>query len=140
MKYPETTERIITAALKVHSAIGPGVLESVYKTCLAHELKQIGVTVLTEVALPVMYDGLRLDSGFRVDLLVEDLVIVELKCVDTLLPIHKAQLLTYLRLSNKPIGLLLNFNVVHMRDGIKRIINNKYQFPIAFGQRSGSFL
>jgi GxxExxY protein len=86
------------------------------------------MTVLSEVALPVIYDGLRLDSGFRIDLLVDDLVVVELKCVDSLLPIHKAQLLTYLRLSNKPIGLLLNFNVVHMREGIKRILNNKYRF------------
>jgi GxxExxY protein len=109
------------------------VLESVYKTCLAHELKQTGMAVLTEVALPVVYDDLRLDSGFRIDLLVEDLVIVELKCVEALLPIHKAQLLTYLRLSNKPIGLLLNFNVVHLRDGIKRILNNKYQFAAAMG-------
>jgi GxxExxY protein len=85
------------------------------------------------VPLPVVYDGLRLDSGFRIDLLVKNLVIVELKCVETLLPIHKAQLLTYLRLSNKPIGLLLNFNVVHMRDGIKRILNNKYQFAATMG-------
>jgi GxxExxY protein len=131
MKFPEITEKIIVAALKVHSAIGPGVLESVYKTCLTHELKQTGLTVSSEVPLPVVYDGLRLDSGFRIDLLVENLVIVELKCVEALLPIHKAQLLTYLRLSNKPIGLLLNFNVIHLRDGIKRILNNKYQFAAA---------
>lgn len=133
MKFPEITEKIIVAALKVHSAIGPGVLESVYKTCLAHELRQIGLAASSEVSLPVVYDGLRLDSGFRIDLLVEDLVIVEFKCVEALLPIHKAQLLTYLRLSNKPIGLLLNFNVVHLRDGIKRILNNKYQFAAAMG-------
>jgi len=100
VRYPEVTEKIIAGALNVHSAIGPGVPESVYKTCLAHELKQSGLTVLAEVALPVLYRGLRLYSGFRIDLLVEDLVIVELKCVDILLPIHKAQLLTYLRLSN----------------------------------------
>jgi len=134
MKFPEITEKIIVAALKVHSGIGPGVLESVYKTCLAHELKQTGMTVSSEVALPVVYNGLRLDSGFRIDLLVENLVIVELKCVEALLPIHKAQLLTYLRLSNKPIGLLLNFNVIHLRDGIKRILNNKYQFAAAVGE------
>jgi len=134
MKFPEITEKIIVAALKVHSGIGPGVLESVYKTCLAHELKQAGMTVSGEVALPVVYNGLRLDSGFRIDLLVEDLVIVELKCVEALLPIHKAQLLTYLRLSNKPIGLLLNFKVIHLRDGIKRILNNKYQFAAAVGE------
>jgi GxxExxY protein len=127
MKYPEITEKIIGAALKVHSAIGPGVLETVYRTCVAHELKKLGIGVSCEVILPVLYDGLRLDSGFRIDLLVEDTIIVELKCVETLLPIHKAQLLTYLRLSNKPIGLLLNFKVVHMREGIQRILNNKHQ-------------
>jgi GxxExxY protein len=101
---------------------------------MAHELKKLGIGVSCEVALPVLYDGLKLDSGFRTDLLVEDLVVVELKCVETLLPIHKAQLLTYLRLSNKPIGLLLNFNVVHMREGLKRILNNKYQSVLAAGQ------
>ena len=134
MEYSDVTERIIAAALKVHSAIGPGVLESVYKTCMAHELKKLGIVVSYEVTLPVVYDGLKLDSGFRIDLLVEDLVVVELKCVEALLPIHKTQLLTYLRLSNKPIGLLLNFNVVHMREGIKRILNNKYQSVSAAGQ------
>ena len=120
--------------MKVHSAIGPGVLESVYRTCMAHELKKLGIGVCCEVVLPVIYDGLRLDSGFRIDLLVEDLVVVELKCVDTVLPIHKAQLLTYLRLSNKSIGLLLNFKVVHMRDGIHRILNNKQELSLARGQ------
>ena len=108
-------------------------LESVYKTCLAHELKKLGIGVSCEIVLPVLYDGLRLDSGFRIDLLVEDTIVVELKCMDTLLPIHKAQLLTYLRLSNKPIGLLLNFKVVHMRDGIQRILNNN-QLSSAMGQ------
>ena len=95
---------------------------------MIHELKEMGLKVLSELALPVVYNGLRLESGFRIDLLVEDLIVVELKCVEHLLPIHKAQLLTYLRLSDKPIGLLLNFNVVHMREGIKRVLNNKYQF------------
>lgn len=79
------------------------------------------------MSLPVLYDGLKLDSGFRIDLLVEDLVIVELKCADSILPIHKAQLLTYLKLANKPLGLLLNFDVVHMREGIKRVLNNRYR-------------
>jgi GxxExxY protein len=91
------------------------------------------MTASSEVPLPVVYDGLRLDSGFRIDLLVENLVIVELKYVEALLPIHKAQLLPYLRLSNKPIGLLLNFNVVHLRDGMKRILNNKHQFAAGRG-------
>ncbi|HLK54327.1 MAG TPA: GxxExxY protein [Candidatus Angelobacter sp.] len=134
MEYSGVTERIIASALKVHSAIGPGLLESVYKTCMAHELKKLGTAVSCEVILPVVYDGLKLDSAFRIDLLVENLVVVELKCVEALLPIHKAQLLTYLLLSNKPIGLLLNFNVVHMREGIKRILNNKYQSASAAGQ------
>ena len=134
MEYSELTDKIIGAAMKVHSAIGPGVLESVYRTCMAHELKKLGLRVSCEVVLPVVYDGLKFDSGFRIDLLVEDLVVVELKCADALLPIHKAQLLTYLRLSNKPIGLLLNFKVVHMREGIQRILNNKYQLSSAMGQ------
>jgi len=133
VEYSELTEKIIGTAMKVHSAIGPGVLESVYGTCMAHELKKPGLGVSREVILPVVYDGLRLDSGFRIDLLVEDLVVVELKCVDTLFPIHKAQLLTYLRLSNKPIGLLLNFKVVHMCDGIQRILNNTHQLYSAMG-------
>jgi GxxExxY protein len=130
----EITGQIISAALKVHSAIGPGVLESVYQTCLFHELQQFGLTVQSQVALPVMYGTLRLDSGYRIDLLVENSIIVELKCVETLLPIHKAQLLTYLRLANKPLGLLLNFNVVHLREGIKRVLNNKYEVGIAASQ------
>jgi len=134
VEYSELTDKIIGAAMNVHSAIGPGVLESVYGTCMAHELKKLGLGVSCEVVLPVVYDGMRLDSGFRIDLLVEDLVVVELKCVDTLLPIHKAQLLTYLRLSNKPIGLLLSFKVVHMREGIQRILNNKHQLYSAMGQ------
>ena len=87
-----------------------------------------------EVALPVVYDGLQMDSGFRIDLLVENTIIVELKCVEALLPIHKAQLLTYLRLANKPLGLLLNFNVVHLREGIQRVLNNKYRLSVAASQ------
>lgn len=125
--------QIISAAMKVHTAIGPGVLESVYQTCLLHELQQRRLNVLSEVALPVHYDNLKLDSGYRIDLLVEDRIIVELKCVETILPIHKAQLLTYLRLANKPLGLLLNFNVVHLRDGIKRILNNRLAASAAAG-------
>ena len=135
MEFEEITGQVIAAALKVHSAIGPGVLESVYKTCMQHELLKNGLRVQAEVTLPVLYDGLRMDSGFKIDLLVENLLIVELKCVESILPIHKAQLLTYLRLANKPIGLLLNFNVVHLRDGLKRILNNKYQ-PVVAQDRS----
>jgi GxxExxY protein len=138
MELNEISGGIIAAALKVHTAIGPGVLESVYQTCLLHELKKAGLAVQAQAALPVLYDGLHLDSGYRIDLLVEDTVIVELKCVEALLPIHKAQLLTYLRLANKPLGLLLNFNVVHLREGIKRVINNKYRKAIAAAQGDNS--
>ena len=134
MELNQISGKIIACALKVHTAIGPGVLESVYQTCLLHELRKAGLSVQAQVALPVVYDSLHLDSGYRLDLLVQDTVIVELKCVETLLPIHKAQLLTYLRLTNKPLGLLLNFNVIHLREGIKRVLNNKYQMGIAAAQ------
>lgn len=129
----EISARIIGAAMKVHSAIGPGVLESVYQTCLAHELRKSGLSVESQLKLPVLYDGIAIDSGYRIDLLVEGTIIVELKCVDALQPIHKAQLLTYLKLANKPLGLLLNFNVVHMREGIKRVLNNRYRAAAAAG-------
>ena len=132
MEFAELTEKVIAAAMKVHSAIGPGVLEKVYRTCLQHELKKAGLEVNSEVMLPILYDGLRMDSGCRIDLLVENLLIVELKCAESIEPIHKAQLLTYLRLANKPLGLILNFNVVHLRDGIKRVLNNKYR-PTSMG-------
>jgi GxxExxY protein len=127
----EISGQVIACALKVHTAIGPGVLESVYQTCLLHELQKAGLAVQSQVALPVEYDGLRLDSGYRLDFLIENTVIVELKCVEALLPIHTAQLLTYLRLANKPLGLLLNFNVIHLREGIKRVLNNKHELGMA---------
>jgi GxxExxY protein len=103
----------------------------VYRKCLQHELHKAGLVVQSELKLPVHYDGLILESGYRLDLLVQDRVVIELKCVDALLPIHKAQLLTYLRPANKAVGLLLNFNVVHMRDGIRRVLNNRYQIRSA---------
>jgi GxxExxY protein len=124
----EISGKIIAAAMKVHTAIGPGLLESIYQTCLLHELKKAGMAAQAEVPLPVVYDGLRMDSKYRIDLLVENTIIVEIKCMEALLPIHKAQLLTYLRLANKPLGLLLNFNVVHLRHGIKRVLNNRMSF------------
>jgi len=116
------TGKIIDAAMKVHTALGPGLLESAYEACLVHELKKIGLKVLSQVALPVCYDGIQIELGYRIDLLVQDTVIVELKAVDKVNPVHQAQLLSYLRLSNKPLGLLINFNTMHLRDGIKRII------------------
>ena len=114
---------IIDAAMKVHSALGAGLLEGVYETCLAHELQKRGLKVETQVALPVFYDGVKLDAGYRIDLLVENAVIVELKAVEQVLPLLHAQLLTYLKLGNKKLGLLINFNVAHLRNGIKRIVN-----------------
>jgi GxxExxY protein len=102
MEWNQISAQIIAAALKIHSAIGPGVLESVYQTCMVHELKTAGLAVQSQIVLPVIYEGLHLDSGYRADLLVENTVIVELKCVESILPIHKAQLLTYLRLRTNP--------------------------------------
>lgn len=130
MQFAELTEKV--SALKVHSAIGPGVMEKIYRTRLQHELRKAGLDVQSEVALPILYDGLRLESGCRLDLLLDNLLVIELKCVDAIEPIHKAQLLTYLRLANKPLGLLRNFKVVHLRDVIKRVLNNKY-LPTAIG-------
>lgn len=114
--------------MKVHSALGPGLLESVYETCLAHELRKMGRRCETQVLVPVEYDGIRLEAGYRLDLLVEDLVIVELKAVDNVNPVCHAQLISYLKLSDKSLGLLINFNVVHLRDGIKRFVRgNKWK-------------
>lgn len=118
------TWKIIGCAMKVHSALGPGLLESVYLACLILELRRAGLHVETEVRVPVTYGGLKLDCGYRIDILVENTVIIELKAVGAVLPIHEAQLLTYLKLTGKPIGLLLNFNVAAMKDGgITRKIN-----------------
>jgi len=114
---------IIHAAMDVHSALGPGLLESAYETCLCHELNKRNLKTRIQVPLPVNYDNLELDAGYTIDLLVEKDVIVELKSVDKLQPIHQAQLLTYLKLARKPLGLLINFNTVHLRDGIKRMVN-----------------
>ena len=115
---------VVDAGMKVHSALGPGLLESAYEACLIYELKKRGLAVASQVVLPVVYDGVRIDVGDRIDLIVEGLVVVELKAVDALLPIHQAQLLSYLKLSGKKLGLLMNFNVLHLKDGIKRVVNN----------------
>lgn len=114
---------VVEQAMVVHSALGPGLLESVYEACLAHEIAKIGLPMRRQVALPVHYDGTTLDAGFRVDLLVADHLVVEIKAVEKLLPIHSAQLLTYLRLGGFRLGLLLNFNMIHMREGLKRVAN-----------------
>ena len=118
----EVSHDVITAAIKVHSALGPGLLESTYQACLLHELGKMGVHAEAQVGLPVMYDSVKLDVGYRIDLLVEHLVVVELKSVDAIAPIHEAQLLSYLKLSGKSLGLVINFNVTHLKDGIKRLV------------------
>ncbi|HZF40065.1 MAG TPA: GxxExxY protein [Blastocatellia bacterium] len=114
---------IVDAAMKVHTALGPGLLESAYEGCLKHELTKRGLKVLSQVTLPVIYDGVKIDVGYRIDLLVEDVVIVELKAVERLTPLSQAQLLSYLKLSGRKLGLLINFNVEHLKNGIKRIVN-----------------
>lgn len=114
---------VITAAMKVHSELGPGLLESAYQACLQHELDRAGFRSGSQVGLPVVYKGTKLELGYRIDLLVEDLVIVEIKSVDAISPVHQAQVISYLKLSGKSIGLLMNFNVVHLKDGIKRFVN-----------------
>ena len=119
----DVTNSIISAAYRVHSRLGPGLLERVSKACLAHELIRAGVPFLCEKLLPVEYDGLVIDLGYPVDFLVADVVIVEIKSVDTFLPVHDAQLLAYFRLSRRRVGLLINFNVVHLNSGIRRKIS-----------------
>jgi GxxExxY protein len=119
----EVSKIVINSALKVHTALGAGLLEESYKICLKHELQRRNLQVLSEVAMPVVYDGISLDVGYRIDLLVENSVIVELKAVAQIAPIHQAQLLTYLKLSKISLGLLLNFNSTHLKDGIVRMIN-----------------
>lgn len=124
MTADQVTKAIIGAAIEVHRHLGPGLLESVYETCLAYELATSSLNVVRQMQLPIVYKGIEFDCGYRVDLLVEDSVMVELKVVEKLEPIHKAQLLTYLRLSGRQVGLLLNFNEPSMRQGIKRIVHN----------------
>jgi len=119
----DVSGQIVDAAIAVHSELGPGLLESVYEIVLAHELKGRGLQVQRQVVVPIEYRGLRFEEGYRLDLLVENLVIIEIKSVEELTGVHKKQLLTYLRLTNKSLGLLLNFNVNLMKQGISRIAN-----------------
>jgi GxxExxY protein len=123
MELNRISRQIVDAAMKVHSAVGPGLLEGAYQACLMSELSRHGLTVQREVAFPVTYEGERIDLGYRIDLLVEESVVIEVKAIAALLPIHEAQLLSYLRLSGHRLGLLLNFHVLHMRDGIKRLVH-----------------
>ena len=131
MAINDVTGAVVDAALKVHSVLGPGLLESAYEACLAYELRKRGVEVATQFELPVVYDEIRIDLGFRVDLLVEGSVVVELKTVSKFLPVHEAQLLSYLRLGDFRVGLLINFHAARLKDGIKRMVN-------AFPEPSGA--
>lgn len=122
MQLNQITSRIIQAAITVHKTLGPGLLESVYQRCMVLELKKMGHKVETEVPVPIFYQAQRIDEeGFRMDLLVDNLIVVELKSVEDVKPVHKKQLLTYLRLAHKPLGLLINFNEALLKDGITRI-------------------
>ena len=118
----EVARDIVDAAIKVHHALGPGLLESVYEACLAYEIRQSGLLVETQVAIPVVYEDVRVDAGLRLDILVEKCVIVEIKAVEKTTPLHEAQLLTYLKISRFRLGFLINFNVLHLKDGIKRLV------------------
>lgn len=124
MEVNEITNNIIGAAIEVHKALGPGLLESAYEACLCRELELRRIPYMRQKALPVAYKGLELDCGYRLDLLVDEEVVVEIKTVDALHPIHEAQLLTYLRLGGWKVGLMVNFNVPLLKQGIKRLVNN----------------
>jgi GxxExxY protein len=116
------SERVIGLAIDVHRQLGPGLLESAYEECLCHEMKQGGISYARQVPLPVVYKSVRLDCGYRMDIVVEDELIIEIKAVERLLPIHEAQMLTYLRLSGHKVGLLMNFNGVVLKDGLRRFV------------------
>src|SRR5215470_15419354 len=119
----DVSGQIVDAAMRIHTRLGPGLLESAYEACLVYDLRKRGLNVACQVPLPVVYDAVHIQVGYRVDMIVADLVIVELKAVDAVHPIHRAQLLSYLRLTGKKLGLLLNFNEVHLKDGIIRLVN-----------------
>lgn len=122
MELSELSAQVIGCAIKVHTALGPGLLESAYQECLYYELKESGLRVKKELALPIVYKEVKLDHGYRIDLLVEDQLVIEIKTVEAFTDVHNAQVLTYLKLGNYPLGLLLNFHVSRMKDGIKRLV------------------
>jgi GxxExxY protein len=119
----DVSREVVDAAMRVHSALGPGLLESAYQVCLVHELRRRGLHVLDNVPLPVFYDGARIPLAYKLDMLVEECLVVELKAVSKMLPIFDAQLLSYLRLSGHKVGLMINFHVAHLKDGLKRMVN-----------------
>lgn len=123
MEINEVTGAIIDAAVKVHRALGPGLLESAYEACLTYELRKRGLKAVAQVPLPIVYEEVRLDAGYRMDLVVQDVVVVEIKSVEAVLPIHKTQLLSYLKLSDHKVGLLVNFNVELLKQGVTRLVN-----------------
>jgi GxxExxY protein len=120
LRYEELTEQILGAVIEVHKVLGPGLMESAYEECLCHELNLRGLRFERQITVPVTYKGVNLDCGYKLDLLVEDTVILELKCVERITSVHEAQLLTYMKLLNKPVGFIINFNVPVMRAGIVR--------------------
>ena len=121
--FNDITSQVLGAAIEVHRTLGPGLLESTYMPCLQFELATRKLRFVTQRSVPIVYKGMRLDAGYRIDLIVEDIVVVELKTVAALLPVHRAQVLTYLSLTGCPVGLLINFNVPRLMDGVKRVIN-----------------
>ena len=124
MEIEDIASKIVSAAMKVHTALGAGLLESAYQKCLEYELRAAGIKVDCEVALPVVYEKIKIDAGYRIDMLVDETVIIENKTAEKLLPIHEAQLLTYLKMRKCKLGFLLTWNVPRMKDGIKRMVNN----------------
>lgn len=124
MKENEITGKIIDAAYKIHNSLGPGLFESVYEALMIHELEKRGLKVIRQQAIPFVYESIKFKIGFRADLMVEDKVLVELKSVESIAPVHRKQLLTYLRLADKRVGLLINFGAAFIRDGIVRVVNN----------------
>ena len=124
MKPNEASHAVIGAAIKVHTALGAGVLESAYDTCMFYELTTAGLHFEHQARLPVVYNGIRLPAAYRIDYIVENCLVVEIKCVDKLQPVHCAQVCTYLKLSGHKLGLLINFNVSHLREGIRKVIND----------------
>jgi GxxExxY protein len=121
MEFDDLSRHVIGCAIEVHRMLGPGLLESTYETCLAHELSLAGIPFATQVPIPVIYKGVKLDCGYRLDMLVDNQLVLELKSVEQLLGIHQAQLLTYLKLAQLPVGLLINFNVTMLKTGIRRL-------------------
>ncbi len=124
MDIEQVAKKIVHSAIKVHKALGPGLLESAYQKCLAYELERSGLSIQCEVPVPIRYGELRIDAGFRADMILEDSIIIENKTVDQISPVHEAQLLTYLKLSGLHVGFLLNWNVALMKHGIRRMVYN----------------